>query len=440
MVKYLLPLMTVVVVFAAANLVIKLKDDSGSTEEEIAESPQPSNERLNRKPSGNTLPESQPKTPYSASVWSSEKSNFDSRPPDDDSDASPPATREVSSTDQNVMSNSSPMDQSPNIPDQPQAPSKSNKSNTPGPSNKPQTFRGGGFANLPVTPTPSGTTTPESQFFCEVSAPPGEYRTPLTLTLQCSAASKIRYCVSKDRCCDPADGAVYKGPFRFAPGAGSYCVSIIGEQDSTGKNFELSQTYTFNPELPDLSIPAQKKFFQTTELNASLQIESQDFGTPDRGLEVINLGAQDPGASGLNWSCGDIAEKYSTLTTPVPLVALPLYDTTTTAPTSALNLLLSTANVFYGTNYLAVIFKNLSFAGASGACATERITLEDFLYFQELPSHAAALASDGSELVGGFTPVGFYTDPSGPAAPEAWNPIFSGQYPELENTVTEIYY
>jgi hypothetical protein len=435
MVRTFLIFVTVVIVFAAMKLVIKPRGDTESSEEKTTESPPPSKNRLNRKPSGNALNEPKPKAPYIASIWASKKSPGEPPPPDETSTDTP--TKKDTSAVQNVWSNSYPMDQRPSIPVQPAATS---KTKTPGPSNKAQTFRGtGGFLNLPVTPKNSGTT-PESEYYCEVSAPPGEYRTPLTLSLRCSAASKIRYCVSKDRCCNPEDGAVYKGPFRFAPGAGSYCVSIVGEQESTGKNFELTQTYSFNPDLPDLAIPEQKKFFQTTELSSSLQIESQEFGSPDRGLEVLNLGGQDPGALGLNWSCEDIVENYRTLTAPVPLVALPLYDTSTTAPTSALNLLLTTSNLFYGTNFLAVMFKNLSFGGSFGSCATERITLEDFLYFQELPTHPAALASDGSELVGGFTSVGYFADPSGSGTSDVWDPSLSALYPEIEPTMTEVFF
>ncbi len=438
MLKEFAPLLTVVVVFAAANLVIKLKSEPDAPAEEEALETAFSQTRLSRKPASVTPSPAKITRPYEASIWASEKSSPGSPPPDEESDA-PSAGAQAPS--KNVESGPVAPRQGPYAADRPQAPSKTKSADATGNTSKAQTFRGGpGAFPAGVTAPKTPSTDSGSQYYCEVSAPPGEYRTPLTLTLSCSAPSKIRYCVSKGRCCDPENGATYRGPFRFAPGAGSYCVSVVGEHKSTGENFELSKTYSFNPDLPDLGIPTQKLFFQTTELNASFQIESQDFGTPDRGIEVVNLGAHDPGTSGLNWSCAEVAENYTTLTAPIPLVALPLYDTSTTSPTSALNLLLSSANLFYGQNHLAVMFKNIGGGAEFGSCATERITLEDFLYFQELPAHSATVAADGSELVGGFTAVGFFADPSGPASPDSWDPVFSAQYPEIEVTTTEIYY
>ncbi len=56
----------------------------------------------------------------------------------------------------------------------------------------------------------------------------------------------------------------------------------------------------------------------------------------------------------------------------------------------------------YGPNFIASYVKNAEYNTPYSTCSTNKVVLEDFSYFQELPSHQS------SDFAGGFTHIGFF--------------------------------
>lgn len=276
---------------------------------------------------------------------------------------------------------------------------------------------------------------------CSASVGNGSYSYAFDVSLTCSNSAGLRYCISENTCCDPETGATYSGPISINAGAGTYCLSFIGEADSDGSLSGVeNRMYTLNPALPDLQVAHTKKYFQTTELEGVMNLSSIDFGNSLLSAGVINLNYNDPGPTGLNWTCMDIINEHSTLSSPATNYVMADTNATSFTPTSQVNVYLRTTNLSYGDNFLTSYLKNGSFVDPIVACSTTKIVLEDFPYFESLPYHGVAGTNDVREFSGGFTHLGFFEPEAtvyrGPAGSDS--ETVSSQ--ELETNIFGVFY
>lgn len=245
---------------------------------------------------------------------------------------------------------------------------------------------------------------------CSANVGSGSYSYAFDVSLSCSTASTIKYCLSENTCCDPeSSGIIYTGPVHVNPGAGSYCFSFVGISKTSGTvSGTVEKSYTFNPNLPDLQVAHTKRFFQTTELEGLMSLTSADFGTPGFYAGVINLKDHDPGTGDLNWNCNQIFQDHNTLSAPVTSMAMPDTDVSIYAPSSQLEVSLRTTNLVYGNNHLSTYVQNATFTEPVIACSTTNIILEDFPFFDPLPYHGVTGTNEVREFSGGFTHLGFF--------------------------------
>lgn len=234
---------------------------------------------------------------------------------------------------------------------------------------------------------------------CSVSVNGGSFQGPVNIELTCSTASSIKYCISENTCCDPEQGTVYTGAFQLGEASKSICLSFAGTsfQDQT-----ISETveafYHFDPELPHLEVLQNKVHIQTTQLNTSMTLSSNDFGSSHHSVGVINLKTHDP--AGLD--CSDIATNFSTLGLPDPKYILPEMNVTTLSPATQMELFLKGSDLIYGENNLTAYVKSVLYSFPQYACSTSKLKLEDFNYIQNLPMEIIT-SHDSAELFGGFT-------------------------------------
>ncbi len=256
-----------------------------------------------------------------------------------------------------------------------------------------------------TTPTGGGA---NATLSCTTTAG-GTFTSPKTVTLTCSAAATIRYCLSASAtCCDPATaGTVYTSPITVGATEGTYCLSYYGI--GAGANSATdSATYVFNATAPDLTVEHTRVRYQTTELNGSVYINSSDFGGAPFQLRQVNLKSHDPGPGGLNLDCEGILTGYAALAAPAAdLILGPLDASTITAGWQVENLL-GLNKLVYGDNYITTLLTNAEYADDVHACSTTNVVLEDFAFFLSAPIAAEDGSNTIREFAGGFTPYGFF--------------------------------
>ncbi len=256
-----------------------------------------------------------------------------------------------------------------------------------------------GSSNTPATNT------------CTSNIISGAFGNPIGVTINCDYASQIKYCLSKDTCCDPdSQGTDYTSYIVIGAKDGNYCLSYYGNSTLAGSSALVQQNYTINSTLPNLTVGNPKTYFQTTELNANSYITSLDFGKENHSVGQVNMKSHDPGTSGLNYDCSEIAENDLSALSPAPIDLLSLFDVSLAAPNSQIEIPLRPSELSYGENFVTSFIKNNAYVSPLYSCATSVITLDDFDYFQV--DNAQGLAGDNSvrEFEGGFTSYGFFED------------------------------
>lgn len=255
---------------------------------------------------------------------------------------------------------------------------------------------------------------------CTVGVTGGSFQGPVEIELTCSTASSIKYCISENICCDPEQGIVYTGAFQLGQASKSLCLSFAGtsfEDQITSKTKEAF--YNFDPELPHLEVTQNKTHIQTTQLDGSMILKSNNFGSNHHAMGVINLKSHDPSPSGLNMNCTDIVSNHASLTSPTPYYILTEMNVSAFSPSSQMNLFLTENGLTYGENNLAVYMKSMLYSFPQYSCSTSKLNLEDFNYVQTLPVNITT-GNDNAELYGGFTSLStIETDPGlyrGPAS------------------------
>lgn len=269
----------------------------------------------------------------------------------------------------------------------------------PSPARNVSSFVGGGWpsSSAPV-PSPTARTSDEpspssssSSGGCSPSHAPGTYEEPIDVTLTCSGGT--RFCLQANTCCDPQTvGTVYTGIIPVGAAIGDYCLSYMDGSKVT----EL--TFSFVPDVPDLTVTAARTHFQATELpHSSWGLESSFFGEEKYSLSQVNYLSADPSAM----ACADIVNDPTPRETLAPFT---LENETDGIPFAKTIL---DADLDYGPNYITTIARNISWADVS-TCDHQLIVLEDFEYFEEY-GNVHPFASTESNLHTGLYSV-FYEE------------------------------
>jgi hypothetical protein len=151
-----------------------------------------------------------------------------------------------------------------------------------------------------------------------------------------------------------------------------------------------------------------KIFYQTTELDGTSFISSQDFGKPNFSVGQINLKSHDPGPVGLNYNCDDIIANYVNLPLPTPITVLPLFDVSLISVNSQVQIPLRIDQMDYGDNFITSYIENNNFVAPLYSCSTTMVNLDDFEYFQSDASQGDIGSNSVREFEGEFASYGFF--------------------------------
>ncbi|MCM2349021.1 MAG: hypothetical protein NDI69_03305 [Bacteriovoracaceae bacterium] len=243
------------------------------------------------------------------------------------------------------------------------------------------------FAENSTTPT------------CSSTIAGGSFKTPISVGLSCSTASTIRYCLSENTCCDPDMGSLYTGPISFGQQDKSFCLSFSGTSNSNNETSATTEaSYYFNPALPHLLMTSNKIQKQTTQLKAKFALSSNDFGSSNHFLGILNLRDNDP----TSMNCTDIIDTYSSTSSWSGLYAMPEMPVTSLSASTDFNVAFNLGTIVYGDNNLVGYMRSNLYSDNNFACSMTKLTLNDFYYSQDL-SIDVLPSADQHELMGGFT-------------------------------------
>lgn len=289
----------------------------------------------------------------------------------------------------------------------------------------------------------NSTSSASIQSTCSANIEGGSFGNPIGITLSCSSASTIKYCVALDTgsgCCDPlSSGSTYSSAIVIGPQNGTYCLSYYGQMETDSTDV-YQQSYTINSTLPNLQVGHPQINYQTTQLNGKSFITSSDFGKNGYGIGQINLKSNAPGPSGLNYTCNEIIANYVSLPAPTPTPILSLLNVSLDNPSVQIEIPLQPTQLEYGDNFITSYIENNNFVAPIYSCSTTKITLNDFEYFQEELTFGDPGSNSVREFTGGLSPYGFFEDASnvyrGPAGADTHDN--SGQ--KLEYGMFGIFY
>lgn len=239
----------------------------------------------------------------------------------------------------------------------------------------------------------------------------GTLGNPISVNINCNYPASIKYCLSKDTCCDPKhSGTHYVSAITIGAISGSYCLSYYGESDIVGVSEIMQNNYTINNSYPHLVTGGHRSYYQTTELAGETFLTSNDFGKPEHYAGQINFKSNDPTALGLNYSCEEIAESDHLTLSPLPSSTLNLFNISALLPSHEIKIPFREDKLDYGINYLSSYLKNNSYVVPIYSCSTTKVTLEDFNYFETSMTQASAGDNNVREFEGQFTSFGFFEE------------------------------
>lgn len=246
---------------------------------------------------------------------------------------------------------------------------------------------------------------------CSSNQGGGAYQNPITVGLNCSSPSTIKYCLSQGACCDPrVSGTVYTSSLIIGELSGDYCLSFYGESSSLGKSSSVTQlSYDINNTLPDIQVTHQQTFFQTTQLSGRSEIRSNDAGKQNFVMGQISLKSNDPGPSGLNMTCGQIVTNYVELPQS-PVATMSPFDMMGLTVTQRAVTSLDVEDLVYGDNFITSYVIDKNYSTPLYSCSTTKINLWDFEYFQAGVAHGSPVTGNYREFAGEFTVYGFFEE------------------------------
>lgn len=255
----------------------------------------------------------------------------------------------------------------------------------------------------------SGDSTTESTpLTCTSNPGGGSYSNPVAVELSCSKTADIKYAITSGTSCDDPKtvGITYSSSLTIGAVEGTYCLSFYGV--SSGESSAVvQQTFTIDNTLPHLQVSHPVIQYQTTELAGVDHITSNDFGLTNHELGQINLTTNDPGPSGLNKDCGEVVTNYVTFPAPSNVV-LTASDVSALTPSSQVNVPLRLVDLSYGDNFIFTYLANYNYAAPLYSCATTKVVLFDFEYFQAEVAHGVPGTDFIREFEGGLSPYGFF--------------------------------
>lgn len=278
-----------------------------------------------------------------------------------------------------------------------------------------------------------------NQLFCSASVPDGSYSYALSVALSCSTSATIKYCLSEGTCCDPdsSSGFIYSSSSPILVGQldAQYCLSFYAFNSSNDSSDIFRRRYDISKSLPDLYVETPVSWMQTTEAPISANINSLSFGQNNFSLAQISYLSHDVSSTGDDLKCDELATQMQSYLSPSPIYTLSPFDVSHLISSQQLEVPLTPAHLSYGVNYLATYIANLNGPVPTYACSVSQVTLMDFSLFDY-----AAVTSTDNELTGGFTPFGFYGDPTSLVRAPAGESSFSHPDQKIETSFLSIVY
>lgn len=277
---------------------------------------------------------------------------------------------------------------------------------------------------------------------CAPSILGGSFGNPIGVTISCDLPSTVKYCLSDNgTCCDPETaGTTYSSSVVIGPKNANYCLSFVGENATTGVTTVSEYSYQINSTFPNLTVTFDKTYYQSTELDAITLAHSTNFGSNNYFMHQLNLKSHDPGLSGLNYDCDEIMTNYSSLTTPNVVEVLLDFDIAGLTPASQVEIPLALGQMDYGDNYITTFVVNNNFVAPLRSCATTRVILEDFEYFQADVSHGESGTNSVREFEGGFLSYGFFEDDANVYRGPAGESVSSNTSESLQSGMFGMFY
>lgn len=270
----------------------------------------------------------------------------------------------------------------------------------------------------PVKPTcpggicPPPPTLPTAKNSCSASLEGGSFNHPVGVDLSCAYTSTIKYCIGVDAgaaCCDLETSALtYSTKLKLGPTNANYCLRFSGDSTFAGKSDDYEKSYIINSELPNLLVGHPKIYYQTTQLAKKSYITSTDFGKAGYGIGQINLKSHDPSPAGENLTCETIVNNYVGLPLPAANTILALLDVGLDSPATQIEIPWRIDQLAYGANFITSYIENSNYVAPMYSCATTKVTLTDFEYFQSETTFTKVVADDLSELTAELSPYGYF--------------------------------
>lgn len=245
---------------------------------------------------------------------------------------------------------------------------------------------------------------------CSANSQGGSFPNPINVTLNCNFPLTIRYCLSKDTCCDPegVDSQAYDKDAGINIGAtnGEFCLSYAGTE-TFGTSSSPTETHNFiiNSSFPSLIVNTTRTHLQTTQYNQYISLASDDFGKANHIAGQANYLTND--ISGIS-NCDTLIDNSDALDAPTPFYSLPPASTASLTTSDELRVGLGPVALDYGVNNLVSFVRNESFVLPVSSCMTNQIILQDFDIFDGSPHYAATNDLSDGQLQIQFNSLGSF--------------------------------
>lgn len=247
-----------------------------------------------------------------------------------------------------------------------------------------------------------------SPLTCSFDKSQGTYGTPISVTLTCSEAAKITYCLQAGGgVCDPRSSpSIYSAPVNITVD-GSYSLSFFGEANSSGNVTSIQDlSYVIDTTLPDLLVNFPKINVQTTELPFLNQTQSTDFGKANHYYYQINFKKHDPTPSGLAWTCEDMKSAYTGLTSPAPQVIQNSFDLSSLLVSDQIEQSVDMPKLDPGDNWIVTIIEDQNRNLLS--CQAQKVIVKDFYISSFTGTGATPVNAGVRTTAGSFISYGHF--------------------------------
>ncbi|OUR99976.1 hypothetical protein A9Q84_02790 [Halobacteriovorax marinus] len=243
----------------------------------------------------------------------------------------------------------------------------------------------------------------------------GNFSVNPTVALSSDIGGAIYYCLSSGACCDPdpgTTGTTYSTAIPVGAIDGNFCLSYYGESSLGVDGDKDNQNYLVSSTFPNMNSTVDVQYIQTTEV-ATVNMASTEYLNANYDYGLYDLDTYNPNA--LN--CLQVETNYPHATNGVDFDgnATPdFYDLGVTA--GPLTTALTSSIMTYGNigNFFVSILGNRNPATHLYSCATHKVVLKDFDYFNSSTSSTAKapVAAGVAEFSGSFGSYGIFRGPA----------------------------